>query len=116
MTINIWMQKYVAVVRVSGINVRTCVFADSPVHARLILEYQFGIGNVVHSPTISEKTNDNFLIFNEINSTNQPIKPLKPEQLRIEFLKKQKQVAAKNLKSERERQQLAKFKKSQAVT
>jgi hypothetical protein len=47
------MNKYVATVLVKGQIVRTAVFAENPMHARLILEFQFGIGNVVSSPSIA---------------------------------------------------------------
>jgi len=49
------MNKYFAAVRVKGQTVRTMVFADSYLHARLILEFQFGIGSVVRSPTLATK-------------------------------------------------------------
>jgi len=48
------MNKYVATVLVKGQIVRTVVFAENPMHARLILEFQFGMGNVVSSPTTAK--------------------------------------------------------------
>lgn len=99
------MNKYLATVRVKGQTVKTMVFADSSLHARLILEYQFGIGNVVSNPTQSSKTNEQYTPLDEVINT---IKPLSPQQARIDSLKKQKDVATKNLKAERDRQKVAK--------
>lgn len=45
------MNKYQAGVRVKGQLVKTVVFADSPIHARLILQYQFGMDSIVSYPT-----------------------------------------------------------------
>jgi len=49
------MNKYFAAVRVKGQTVRTMIFADSYLHARLILEFQFGIGSVDRLPTLATK-------------------------------------------------------------
>lgn len=48
------------------------VFADCPLHARLILEYQFGINSLVSSPV-------------QVNET-ETIKPLTPDQQRIKSM------------------------------
>ena len=102
------MNKYVATVRVKGTTVRTVVFADSTLHARLILEYQFGIGNVVHSPTVAEGATNDCLTLDEVAATIKPIKPLTPQQSRLDSLKRQKEIATNNLKAERDRQKVAK--------
>ena len=102
------MNKYLATVRVKGQTVRTMVFADSSLHARLILEYQFGIGNVVNNPTQSTKAEEDFIPLEEVIGTIKPIKPMNPQQARIDSLKKQKDVASKNLKAERDRQKVVK--------
>jgi hypothetical protein len=102
------MNKYLATVRVKGQTVRTMVFADSSLHARLILEYQFGIGNVISNPTQTTKANEDYTPLEEVISTLKPIKPLSPQQARIDSLKKQKDVATKNLKAERDRQKIVK--------
>ncbi len=86
------MNKYQASVRVKGQLVKTAVFADSPVHARLILQYQFGMDSVVAYPTaIAEVAT---------------IKPLTPDQQRIKSMQarvKQDQAA---VKAERARQKI----------
>ena len=106
--INNCMNKYLATVRVKGQTVRTMVFADSSLHARLILEYQFGIGNVVSNPTQSTKANEDYTPLDEVISTIKPAKPMNPQQAKLDSLKKQKEVASKNLKAERDRQKVVK--------
>ena len=102
------MNKYVATVRVKGTAVRTVVFADSTLHARLILEFQFGIGSVIHSPTVAEGATNDCLTLDEVVASIKPIKPLTPQQTRLDSLKRQKDTATKNLKAERDRQKVAK--------
>lgn len=102
------MNKYVATIRVKGTAVRTVVFAESTIHARLILEFQFGIGSVVHSPTVAEGATNDCLTLDEVVATIKPIKPLTPQQTRLDSLKRQKEVATNNLKAERDRQKVAK--------
>jgi len=105
------MNKYLATVRVKGQTIRTMVFADSSLHARLILEYQFGIGNVVSNPTQSTKAEEDFIPLEEVIGFVKhikPSKPLNPQQARIDSLKKQKDVASKKLKAERDRQKVVK--------
>lgn len=106
--INNCMNKYLATVRVKGQTVRTMVFADSSLHARLILEFQFGIGSVVSNPTQSSKANEDYTPLDEVIGTIKPIKPMNPQQAKIDSLKKQKEVASNNLKAERDRQKVAK--------
>ena len=97
------MNKFFATVRVRGQVLRTAVFADSSLHARLILEYQFGFGSVAGIPVKSTNSNENYTPLQEIINA---IKPLTPQQARIDTLKKQKDVASQNLKAERERQKI----------
>ena len=103
------MNKYLATVRVRGNTVRTMVFADSSLHARLILEYQFGIGNVAVSQTSiksslesSEKVLEVLKVIKPIK-TIKPIIPLSPEKARIKTLKQVKDTDTQNLQRERDR-------------
>ena len=106
--INNFMNKYVASVRVMGQSIRTMVFADSPLHARLMLEYQFGIGSVIHSPSLCSESDKNYTPLEEVVNKIKSIKPMTPQQARIDALKRQKDIASKNLKAERDRQKIAK--------
>lgn len=89
------MNRYVASVRVRGQLVKTMVFADSQLHARLLLQYQFGFNNLASTPA-------------QVSEAIQPIKPLTPQQSRIDGLKRQKETVTKQLKAERDRQKIAK--------
>ncbi len=92
------MKKYKAKIRVKGQTISTAVFADSPIHARLIIEYQYGIGSIVSGP---------FLITEA--SAIKPIKPLSPEQSRLASLRNQKDLIAKNIQAELARQKTMKL-------
>jgi hypothetical protein len=65
------------------------------IHARLLLQYQFGWDSIVSSPVLAETT-----------------VPKTPEQLRIHSLKAIKKRAADALAAERQRQQIAKAQKT----
>jgi len=90
------MNRYQATVRVRGKSVKTVVFADSALHARLILEYQFGVSSILNSP--ASVTNE------DLDTAAPPT----PQQARIDALKKQKDTITNNLQAERDRQKLAK--------
>lgn len=44
------MNRYQAQVKVSGFSLKTIVYADSSTHARLLLQQQFGMNNVISIP------------------------------------------------------------------
>ena len=102
------MNKYVATMRVGGTYVKTAVFADSAIHARLLLQYQFGMNCIVNSPTQTNEDTGGYKTIDEVIATIKPIKPLSPQQARIDGLKKQKDNVSKQLKAERDRQKLVK--------
>lgn len=97
------MNKYLANVRIKGKTVKMAVFADSMIHARLILEYQFGMNSLASSPV-------------QVNEAG-TIKPLTPDQARLAALKRQKDNVAKQIEIERDRQKVhrAQQKISQAI-
>ena len=75
------MNKYLATVRVGGQLVKTIVFADSTIHAKLLLQYKYGMNSVATSPVqTKEGEDDNTLLDNTIK----PKPPLSPEQARAE--------------------------------
>ena len=92
------MNKYIASVRIRGQIVKMAVFADSMIHARLILEYQFGMNSLATAPV-------------QVNEAG-TIKPLTPDQARLAALKRQKDNVAKQIETERDRQKLAKAQKT----
>ena len=86
---------------------KTAVFADSSIHARLILQYQFGMDGILSSPTVSTKEDLEFELLEEIINRIKPIKPTKPltiDQARINDLKRQDAALKQRLKRERFRQ------------
>ncbi len=92
------MQDYIATVRIKGATIKTVVHAENPTHARLILQYQYGMDSIVACPVLVE--------------TN---KPKTPEQLRLDSLKANKDRAVDALTAERQRQKLAKAQKALAA-
>ena len=89
------MKDYIASVRIKGYIVKTVVHAESTTHARLLLQYQYGMDSIVASPVLAEATQSKT-----------------PEQLRIDALKANKDRAADALSAERQRQQVAKAQKA----
>ena len=92
------MNKYFCTIRVKGQTVRTVVFAQSTTHARLMIEYVFGMTSVVGHPVLAEATS-----------------PTTPEQQRLATLRATKQRAAVALDAERKRQQAARAQKAMAA-
>ena len=91
------MNKYLASVRVGGTVVKTIVFADSATHARLIIQYQFGMSSIASGPNqTSESVEDYPLLDSLIN----PKPPMTPAQTRINGLQKN----IEQLKAEKDRQ------------
>ena len=86
------MNKYLASVRIRGQIVKMAVFADSMTHARLILEYQFGMNSLASSPV-------------QVNEAG-TIKLQTPDQARLAALKRQKDNVAKQIEAERDRQKI----------
>ena len=104
------MNKYIATINVKGQVIKTAVFADSTMHARLMLQYQFGMNCIVTSPSLAVKEDLNYQPIEEVLKRIQPIKPIKiptPQQARVNALKRKKETAAKALDDERARQKLA---------
>ena len=101
------MNKYIATIKVKGQSIKTAVFADSNIHARLMLQYQFGMDCILSSPTLSTKEDLEHEPLEEIINKIKPIKPIKPltiDQARINDLKRQDIALKQRLKRERFRQ------------
>ena len=86
------MKKYLASVRIKGRTVKMAVFADCPLHARLIIEYQFGMNSVVSSPV-------------QVNEAS-AIKPLTPDQARIKSMQDRVKRDQQAVRAERARQKI----------
>ena len=98
------MNKYLATIAINGTKLKTLVFADSAIHARLIVQYQFGMNSVVTNPV--QITNETDAIpLDEVIAKIKPIKPLTPDQQRIKNLKNQVEQDKKRLQAEKLTQQ-----------
>ena len=91
------MKKYLASVRIRGQIVKMAVFAESSIHARLILEYQFGMNSLASAPV-------------QVNEAS-AIKPLTPDQAKVKSLQDRVKQDQEALKAERARQQITKGQK-----
>jgi hypothetical protein len=89
------MYKFIANVRIKNQLVKTVVFADSQIHARLIIQYLYGFSSLVNTPI-------------QVNEVSNLIKPMSPQQSRINALKVAKSNATKALKAEKNRQKITK--------
>lgn len=102
------MNKYITTIRLKGQSVKTIVFADSSIHARLILQYQFGMDSIVSTPSVTKEDSNDYILVDDLINEYGAIKPLTPQQSRINSLTKQKDNATKALKLEKNRQKITK--------
>ena len=99
------MNKYLATVRISGQLVKTIVFAESTIHARLLLQYKYGMNSIASSPALVNEVDegDRALIDSKI-ATIKPQPPMSLPQARINTLKQGVERSKEQLNVERERQ------------
>ena len=86
------MNKYLASLRIRGQTVKMAVFADSMIHARLILEYQFGMNSLATAPV-------------QVNEAG-TIKPLTPDQAKLKSMQNRVKQDQAAVKAERARQKI----------
>jgi len=86
------MKKYLASIRIRGQIVKMAVFAESSIHARLILEYQFGMNSLASAPV-------------QVNEAS-TIKPLTPDQAKVKSMQVRVKQDQQALKAERARQKI----------
>ena len=95
------MNKYLVTVRVGGQLVKTAVFADSTIHARLLCQYKYGMNSIAVSPVRVDEAEDDSTL---LDSTIKPKPPATPAQARINSLKQGVERSREQLHAERERQ------------
>ena len=95
------MNKYLVTVRVGGQLVKTAVFADSTIHARLLCQYKYGMNSIAVSPVLIDEAEDDSTL---LDSTIKPKPPMTPAQARINSLKQGVERSREQLHAERERQ------------
>ena len=118
------MNKYLVTLRLKGQLIKTAVFAHSSTHARLICEYQFGLGCLSVAPTQLSSEGHDYPLLDELTPTSthtikprppkppkaatikpvKPVKPQSPEQMRVTQLKANVDGQKDALKRERENQ------------
>ena len=115
------MNKYLVTLRIRGQLVKTAVHANSATHARLLCQYQFGMGCVHLAPTQLSSEGHDYPLLDDLKppasttikprppkppktKTIKPIKPPTPEQMRVTQLKANVDRQKEALKQERERQ------------
>ena len=115
------MNKYLVTLRIRGQLVKTAVHANSVTHARLLCQYQFGMGCVHVAPTQIHSKGQGYPLLDDLKPTTsqiikprptrppktatiKPAKPPTPEQMRVTQLKANVDRQKEALKRERERQ------------
>jgi hypothetical protein len=99
------MNKYLVTVRVGGQLVKTIVFADSATHARLLIQYKYGMNSIASSPTPTKEVGEGAAAL--LDNNIKPIKakpPMSPAQARLNALKQGVERSKEQLHAERERQ------------
>ena len=87
------MHRYLVTLRVKSQMVKTIIFADSTIHARLLGEWHYGIGAVVSAPVRLDET--------------QVVAAQTPAQARIKSLQSQAARAKQVYRTEKARQKVA---------
>ena len=103
--------------RLKGQLIKTALFADSAIHAKLICEYQFGFGCLSGSPTQISNEQQDYPLLDDIATgakpqapkppkptTIKPSQPKTPDQIRIAQLKANVDRQRDALNRERENQ------------
>jgi hypothetical protein len=115
------MNKYLVTLRIKGQLIKSVVSANSAVHARLLCQYQFGMGCVHVAPTQLSSEGHDYPLLDELKpptsttikprppkppktATIKPAKPPTPEQMRINQLKANVDRQKDALQRERENQ------------
>jgi hypothetical protein len=88
------MYKYQVLVKVKGSTVKTIIFADNEIHARLLAQYQYGMNSLLSNP--------HKLGLSEAGT----IKPLTPDQARIKSMQDRVKKDQQAVKAERAKQKI----------
>ena len=115
------MNKYLVTLRIRGQLVMSAVHANSPTHARLLCQYQFGMDCVQVAPTQIHNEGQGYPLLDDLIAesppsikpqapkptkpkTIKPLKPQTPEQMRVTQLKANVDRQKEALQRERENQ------------
>lgn len=112
------MKTYIATVRIHGRLVRTRIWADEPLHAKLLLQYYFGMSSIAAGPVLGEGNQSHLPDAEQLRieeaaiAPTKPVKPRSPEQVQIDGLKARKDQASQALKTAQQRQKVVKAQKT----
>ena len=95
------MKKYLVSLRIGGQLVKTVVFADSTIHARLLCQYKYGMNSIAVGPV---RVDEDEALLDSTSKTIKPKPPMTPAQARINALKQGVERSKDQLHAERERQ------------
>jgi hypothetical protein len=120
------MNKYLVIVKLGSQRVKTAVYAENPVHARLLVQYAYGMDSVGSTPVPISKGDDAHPLYDNITPKPPSIKPKSPptpQQAQVAGLKqkvaqdklKLNQVQAQQ-RQQRDAQRLTKQRQSIAQT
>ena len=84
--------------------VKTVVFADSALHARLLCQYKYGMNSIAASPVRVDEADADETLLDSTSKVVKPKPPLTPAQARINALKQGVERSREQLHAERERQ------------
>jgi hypothetical protein len=88
------MFKYQVLVKVKGSTIKTTIFADNEIHARLLAQYQYGMNSLLSQPHKIGLSEDGLA------------KSLTPDQLRIKSMKDRVKKDQQAIKAEKARQKI----------
>ena len=88
------MNKFLLPIRINGQIMKTIVYADSAIHAKLLGQWQYGFSSIPAMPTKLDEAS--------------VVKPPTPEQARVKSLQAQVDRAKQAVKAEKARQQIKK--------
>lgn len=95
------MKKYLVSLRIGGQSVKTVVFADSVIHARLLAQYKYGMNSLASTPV---RVAEDAALPEGGTQMVKPKPPMKPAQARLHALKQGVERSREQLRAERERQ------------
>ena len=112
------MKTFISTIRIKGQLVRTTVTADDAIHAKLLLQFLFGMNSIAVAPTIAENSAGELPDAEQLYLGDGLIKPISstsprsPEQAQLDALKTRKDQATQALKAARQRIKVTKAQKA----
>ena len=112
------MKTFIATIRIKGQLIRTTVAADDAIHAKLLLQFLFGMNSIAAPPAIAENSAGELPDAEQLYLGDGLIKPISstspksPEKAQLDALKVRKDQATQALKAARQRINVTKAQKA----